>query len=85
MTVNERKLRDLAINDPIMHQLLGAYDAGYFKSWEDFLFNAVLTMAEVKNSLHKHILEQEERKGPPPIVINMTPEQVAALLTDLKR
>lgn len=85
MTANERKLRKLAQDDPVMHQLFGAYSAGYFKSWEDFLVDSVLTMAEVKNSLHKHILKQVEHSTSPPIVINMTPEQAAAVLTNLKR
>jgi len=85
MTVNERKLRKLAINDPVMHQLFGLYDVGSFKSWEEFLVNSVLTMAEVKNSLHDHILEQAEQSAPPPIIINMTPKQAASLLTDPKR
>jgi hypothetical protein len=85
MTANERKLRKLAQDDPVMHQLFGAYDAGYFTSWEAFLVNSVITMAEVKNSLHKHIEEELFRQPSPPIVFNVTPEQKAALLTNLKR
>lgn len=60
ITKNERKLRNLAMNDPVMHQLFGGYDAGMFNSWEDFLVESVRTMAAVKNSLHQHILQQQE-------------------------
>lgn len=64
------KLMALAKDDPVIYQLLAAYQQNAFKSYEDFLFNAVLVLAEIKNALHGRLEEHLLRADPPTIVIN---------------
>lgn len=85
MKTNQDKIRLLAINDPAVNQMLAAYDLGYYVSWEDFLTDLCLGLANIKNALHEHIAKQAELKGPHPIVLNVNSKQKEDILTQLKR
>ena len=85
MNPRERGIRNLAKDDPVVNQLLYAYDVGRIKSWEEFLTQCVSALVSVKNALHDHIDEQVKLKGPHPIVLNVTSEQKEDILTQLKR
>jgi hypothetical protein len=75
MNKSEQKLRELAQDDPLMHQLLSAYDHQQWATWEAFLVDCILTLASTKNALHDR-LEELYAHGMPPIVFQVSPDEL---------